>query len=162
MTRCSVQLVAPLIFVVVFVCGSPSASPLKPRVQSETPSQTTLTQQSPEAVFPLDYARIKRGDVLLLQLVAVDNPQHATFTVNVMLVPSATVIDSSQRVPVGSMGVYPDQENHGLYTFDLAPAIRQLKGQARDACLVIQLKPLHPSSGWNRLRVTVTNPQWKQ
>jgi hypothetical protein len=162
MARSSVQLVAPLIFAVGFVCGSATASALQTKVQSETPSQTTLTQQSPEVVFPLDDAQVQRGDILLLRLVAVDNPQHADFTVNVALAPGATTMDSSQRVPVGSMGVYPAQENHGLYTFDLAPAIRQLKGHARHACIVLQLKPLHPSREWNRLRVTVTNPQWKE
>ncbi len=162
MTRCIVQPVVTVIFLVAFVCGAAAASPLQPKVESETSQQTILTRQSPEAVFPVDYARVERGDSLVLRMVEVDNPDQADFTVNVMLAPCASATDSSQRVPVGSMGVYPAQETHGLYAFDLAPAMGRLRGHARDACLVLQLKPLHPSKEWNRLKVTVTNPQWKK
>lgn len=161
MTRCIVQPVVPLIFMMAFVCGTDAASAVQPKVESETSQQTILARQSPEAVFPVDYAQAERGDSLVLRMVEVDNPDQADFTVNVMLAPCASATDSSQRVPVGSMGVYPAQETHGLYTFDVAPALGQLRGHARDACLVLQLKPLHPSKEWNRLRVTVTNPGWK-
>jgi len=127
--------------------------------------ELTLSQSTPEAVFPLDDQRVKKGETtVLVRLVRADNPDHADFTVTAVLVDCRGGAES-QSVAVGSLGVYPTGTTGGSYAMDLGPGLKQM-GAARhepgQICLKLQLKPLRPSVDWKKLRVTVMSPEWKE
>lgn len=127
------------------------------------PREVTLSHQSPQAAFPLDQQRLEEGKtVFSVGLLRTVNPDHAEFSVDVKLA-SCSSSSQAHEEPVGSLGIYPASQVGGEYSFDLAPALKQMSrgGQsAQDICLKLQLKPLRASTNWRRLQVTVSSPRW--
>jgi len=127
--------------------------------------EVTLTQQSPQAAFPLDQERVKKGmTTVSLQLIRIENPDRANFTVDVKLSECAAGAPTNE-IPVGSLGTYPAGEAGGWYALDLGPALKQMNSAGQPlshTCLKLLLKPLHASTDWRKLRVTVSSPQWRQ
>jgi hypothetical protein len=131
----------------------------------QQPRELTLSQSTPEAVFPLDDQLVKKGETTVrVRLVRADNPHHADFTVAAMLVECRGGAES-HSVAVGSLGVYPTGTTGGSYAMDLGPGLKQMGAaghQPGQVCLKLQLKPLRASVDWKKLRVTVTSPEWKK
>jgi hypothetical protein len=128
------------------------------------PQEIILTQQSPQALFPLDEAWVKAGKTIVsVGMVEVHNPDSAGFSVAVSL-SGCSANNGQPEIPAGSLGVYPAGEAGGWYALDLGPALKRIRtaGQsARATCLKLLLKPFRPTADWSKLRVTVSPPQWK-
>jgi hypothetical protein len=154
---------AAILVVLVTLLGTKANAPVQEH-QSGRARAITLSRQSPQAAFPLDEQRVKQGrTTVLVQLIRADNPDHAEFTVDTKLSDCSAGAGKPQ-VPVGSLGTYPAGQTGGRYALDLGPALKQISAAGQPlshTCLKLLLKPLHPSTDWKRLRVTVSAPQWK-
>jgi hypothetical protein len=133
--------------------------------EPEEQQDLTLSQGTPQIVFPLNEQRVDRGQTtVIVRLVRADNPDRADFTVTVALVSCGSGLES-RSVAVGSLGTYPTAEVGGFYALDLGPGLKQMRAtglQTRQICLKLELKPLRASVEWKNLRVTVTRPEWKE
>jgi hypothetical protein len=131
----------------------------------EEQQDLTLSQGTPQAVFPLNGQRVDRGQTtVIVRLVRADNPDRADFTVTVALVDCSGGLES-RSVVVGSLGTYPTAEVGGSYALDLGPGLKQMRAtglETRQICLKLELKPLRASVEWKNLRVIVTGPEWKE
>lgn len=125
--------------------------------------EVVLSQATSKAVFPLDEGRLSQGQTtLVIHLVREENPDRAESSVSVSLVDCKG--QDSRVEPVGALGKYPAGEVQGKYAFDIGPALKQIRaaGVSGDVCMKLELKPLRAAAKWNRLRVTVSRPEWQQ
>ncbi len=156
---CGVALLATFVWIVTVLGAVGDVGDRKP------PREVVLTQGTPQAVFPLDEQRVnQRQTTVVVRLVRQDNPDHADFSVSLILA-GCKGGEESRVAPVGSLGTYPGGQTVGSYAFDIGPALQQMRGagfQLGQVCMKLELKPLRASANWKRLRVTVTCPEWKQ
>jgi len=115
---------------------------------------------------PLEQERLKRGETTIaVKLVRVENPDHAQFTVEVMLA-ACDEEKAAHSEPVGALGLYPAGESGGSYAFDVGPGLKRMLAAGyvtKQICIKLQLKGLRASVPLpETLRVTITRPEWKE
>jgi hypothetical protein len=125
--------------------------------------EVVLTKSAPRADFPLDEEQVSKGrTTVVIRVVGQENPDHADFSVAVLLV-GGHGGNETQTAPVGSLGIYPTGENEGSYAFDIGPALKQMRSASpRQVCIRMELKPMRAAADWKRLRVTVSRPEWEK
>ncbi|MGP8252067.1 MAG: hypothetical protein ACLQHF_08540 [Terracidiphilus sp.] len=128
-------------------------------------ANATLTSDHPAGSFKIPPETLRSAPpVVVIQVTKVANPSRTPLQIFVYLSYRSTPgQQQAEKIPVGNVGLFP-ADRPAAFLLRASKAFAQLKAtasSATDACVLVELKPLHETDRLTSVEVTVAPPQWK-